>query len=587
MAIKLNLGSSKNWKKEGWATVDHRIAGGKNELTKRGDAANIPLESNSCSVVFTSHMFEHIPHYKLPHALLEINRILETGGVLRILTPDLKKVTKAYVNQDNEFFQRALEEDENIRTDLGYGGMLMNFIVSPGQDTALFSKDLTQFIGGYAHIYLYDFEMLKILLENAGFGNIEQMAFCESTLNELKEPFHVVGLEPVWQNMNKKFYDKHKLKHIYSQGNYTINFAVTGFDRDPITSLIVEARKEKDIKKEEYDDFNGENCKNYNRYGFSLLEDNEFKKKVEINTKINKLINIKMESENTKKVKIKDKWIGAGESTFIIAEIGINHNGDINMVKKLIDMAVFTGCDAVKFQKRTIELVYTSEELVRPRENPFGATNGDLKRGLEFGEKEYMEIDRYCKEKGIMWFASPWDVKSVDFLEKFDVPCYKIASPSLTDDELLRHIRSKGRPIILSTGMSTVEEIRHAVDVLGEKDLVLLHCTSTYPSKIEELNLSVIPWLRKTFDCPIGYSSHATGIIEPVIAATLGASVVETHITLDRAMWGSDQAASLEANGLNRVVRDIRSLPKCFGDGIKRVYESEKPILKKLRKSSN
>ncbi len=291
-----------------------------------------------------------------------------------------------------------------------------------------------------------------------------------------------------------------------------------------------------------------------------------------------------MKQENKKRVKVGNKQVGDGEPTFIVAEIGINHNGDINIAKKLIDMAVFAGCDAVKFQKRTIGLVYTPEELAKPRENPFGPTNGDLKRGLEFGEKEYQEIDSYCKQKDIIWFASPWDVKSVDFLEKFDVPCYKIASASLTDDELLKLIKSKGKPIILSTGMSTVEQIKHAVEVLGEENLILLHCTSTYPSKPEELNLNVIPWLKKTFSCPVGYSGHETGVTESIVAAVRGASVVERHITLDRAMWGSDHAASLEPNGLNRTVRDIKSLPKCLGDGIKKIYKSEKPILEKLRK---
>ena len=286
----------------------------------------------------------------------------------------------------------------------------------------------------------------------------------------------------------------------------------------------------------------------------------------------------------TKKVKIGNKTIGEGEPVFVIAEIGINHNGDINLVKKLIDMAVGAGCDAVKFQKRTIELVYTPEELARPRENPFGPTNGDLKRGLEFGEKEYKEIDRYCKEKGIIWYASPWDVKSVDFLEKFDIPCYKIASACLTDNELLKYARSKGKPIILSTGMSTIEQIKHAVGILGEDDLVLLHCTSTYPSKDEELNLKVIPWLKENFNCPIGYSGHEVGVYSSVVAVVLGACAVERHITLDRAMWGSDQAASLEPNGLNRLVRDIRLVPVWLGDGKKRVFESEIPILQKLRK---
>jgi len=291
-----------------------------------------------------------------------------------------------------------------------------------------------------------------------------------------------------------------------------------------------------------------------------------------------------MKQKNKKRVKIGNKWVGDGHPTFIVAEIGINHNGDLNIVKKLIDMAVFSGCDAVKFQKRTIELVYTPEELARPRENPFGPTNGHLKRGLEFGKKEYREIDKYCKQKDIMWFASPWDIKSVDFLEEFDVPCYKIASACLTDDELLRHIKSKRKPIILSTGMSTINQIRHAVNLLGEKNLVLLHCTSTYPAQHHELNLSVIPWMKKAFNCPIGYSGHEVGIAPPLLAALLGACLVERHITLAREMWGSDHAASLEPNGLNKVVRDIRLIPIFLGDGKKRILKSEIPILEKLRR---
>lgn len=291
-----------------------------------------------------------------------------------------------------------------------------------------------------------------------------------------------------------------------------------------------------------------------------------------------------MKQKTNKRVKIGNKWIGDGHPTFIVAEIGINHNGDLDIAKKLIDMAVFSGCDAVKFQKRTIELVYTPEELSRPRENPFGPTNGHLKRGLEFGKKEYKEIDRYCRQKNIMWFASPWDLKSVDFLEEFDVPCYKIASASLTDNALLQHIKSKGKPIILSTGMSDIQQIKHAVKILGEKDLILLHCTSTYPAQPHELNLNVIPWMKKTFNCPIGYSGHEVGIAPPLIAAVLGACLIERHITLDRTMWGSDHAASLEPNGLNKVVRDIKLLSHFLGDGKKRVLESEKPILEKLRK---
>ena len=276
--------------------------------------------------------------------------------------------------------------------------------------------------------------------------------------------------------------------------------------------------------------------------------------------------------------------MGDGEPVVIVAEIGINHNGSLETAKKLIDVAVEAGCDAVKFQKRTIEVVYTPEELARPRESVFGNTNGDLKRGLEFGEKEYQEIDRYCKEKGILWFASPWDEGSADFLAKFDIPCYKIASASLTDDNLLKHIRTKGKPIILSTGMSTVDQIRHAVEVLGEDDLILLHCTSTYPGADEELNLKVIPRLKEQFSCPIGYSGHEVGVYSSLVAAVLGACVVERHITLDRAMWGSDQAASLEPQGIERLVRDIQRVPIWLGDGKKKVYESELPILQKLRR---
>lgn len=284
------------------------------------------------------------------------------------------------------------------------------------------------------------------------------------------------------------------------------------------------------------------------------------------------------------KVKIGEKLIGQGEPVFVIAEIGINHNGSMETAKKLIDTAVASGCDAVKFQKRTIEIVYTQEELAKPRENPFGSTNGDLKRGLEFNEQQYAEIDKYCKEKGIMWFASPWDIKSVDFLEKFNVPCYKVASACLTDDELLRHIKSKGKPIILSTGMSTEEQIKHAVEVLGQDNLILLHCTSTYPSRSEELNLLAIKWLKENYDCPIGYSGHETGILEPAIAVALGACCVEKHITLDRAMWGSDQAASLEPRGLQLLVRDVRLISSVLGNGKKIVFESELPIIQKLRK---
>jgi len=283
-------------------------------------------------------------------------------------------------------------------------------------------------------------------------------------------------------------------------------------------------------------------------------------------------------------VRIGDRVIGPGHATFVVGEIGINHNGDLELAKKLIGAAAASGCDAVKFQKRTIEAVYAPEELARPRESPFGATNGDLKRGLEFGHSEYAEIDRLCRSLGIIWFASCWDEASVDFIEAFGPPCYKIASACLTNDDLLRYHRKKNRPIILSTGMSSLEQIDHALAVLGSQDLVLLHCTSTYPSKNQELNLKVIPRMIERFDVPVGYSGHEVGLYTTLAAVVLGACVVERHLTLDRAMWGSDQAASVEPQGMTRLVRDIRAVETAMGDGVKRVYESEVPVMRKLRR---
>jgi N-acetylneuraminate synthase len=283
-------------------------------------------------------------------------------------------------------------------------------------------------------------------------------------------------------------------------------------------------------------------------------------------------------------VRIGSRLVGDDQPCFIIAEIGINHNGDVDIAKRLISVALAAGCDAVKFQKRTVSVVYTPEELAKPRENPFGPTNGDLKYGLEFEQEEYEEIDAFCKSIKMTWFASPWDEGSVDFLEQFHVPVHKIASASLTDDNLLRHIRRTGKPIILSTGMSTYAEIDHAVDVLGKEDLILMHATSTYPANYDELNLRAIPTMAMRYGVPIGYSGHETGIPTSVCAAGLGACCVERHITLDRAGWGSDQAASLEPNGINRLVRDIRLWEQAKGDGIKRVYEREFPIIKKLRR---
>jgi N-acetylneuraminate synthase len=238
----------------------------------------------------------------------------------------------------------------------------------------------------------------------------------------------------------------------------------------------------------------------------------------------------------------------------------------------------------VKFQKRTIEVVYSAEELQRPRESPFGTTNGDLKNGLELDYYDYQEIDAYCRASKIAWFASCWDEKSVDFIQRFNVPCYKIASASLTDDNLLRHTRAAGKPIILSTGMSTTEQIDHAVEILGKDELILLHACSTYPAYYEELNLRAIPAMMQRYAVPVGYSGHETGIPSTVAAVVLGASCVERHITMDRSMWGSDHAASLEPNGISRVVRDIRLVEQSMGDGVKRVFEREQPIIKKLRR---
>lgn len=283
-------------------------------------------------------------------------------------------------------------------------------------------------------------------------------------------------------------------------------------------------------------------------------------------------------------VKIGNRMVGDGHPCFVIAEIGINHNGDTDIAKRLISVAVAAGCDAVKFQKRTIEVVYSPEELARPRESPFGTTNGELKYGLEFGLSEYRELDRYCREVGISWLASCWDEGSVDFIDQFDVPCYKIGSPSLTDDGLLRHTRAKGRPILLSTGMSTLEQIDRAVEVLGTRNLALFHACSTYPAYYEELNLRVIPTLRERYGIPVGYSGHETGIPSTVAAVVMGACMVERHITLDRSMWGTDQAASLEPNGIMRLMRDIRLVETSYGDGVKRVLPNEVPIMNKLRR---
>ncbi len=284
-------------------------------------------------------------------------------------------------------------------------------------------------------------------------------------------------------------------------------------------------------------------------------------------------------------VKLGERMVGGDNPAYVIAEAGINHNGDLELAKQLIDAAVHAGADAVKFQKRTPELCVPDDQKEKKRETPWGyITYLDYRHKVEFEQEEYAEIDGYCAEKGIDWFASVWDEPSVDFLESFSPVCYKIPSASLTDHSLLKHTRNTGRPVVLSTGMSTMEEIKAAVDILGQKDLIITHSTSTYPCEPSELNLKMIHTLQSEFSCPIGYSGHEVGLIPTVTAVALGACVVERHITLDRAMWGSDQAASVEPAGFERLVKYIRVTEESLGDGVKRVYESEQPSLQKLRR---
>ncbi len=284
------------------------------------------------------------------------------------------------------------------------------------------------------------------------------------------------------------------------------------------------------------------------------------------------------------KVKIANRWVGDGEPCYIVAEIGINHNGDLDVVRKLIRTAAEAGCDAVKFQKRTPEICVPEAQRSLLRQTPWGLiTYLEYRHRIELGAEDFRAISACCRENHIEWFSSCWDSASLDLIAEFDPPCFKIASACLTDDELLRRHRRFGRPIILSTGMSTMEQIDHAVEVLGTGDLILLHCTSTYPARIEELNLRVIETLRKRHDLPVGYSGHEVGLAPTVAAATLGAVMIERHVTLDRAMWGSDQAASVEPPGLDRLVRDIRCVEQASGDGIKRVFQSELSIMNKLR----
>ncbi len=286
-----------------------------------------------------------------------------------------------------------------------------------------------------------------------------------------------------------------------------------------------------------------------------------------------------------REIKIGNRLIGDGHPTYVVAEIGINHNGDLDLAKKMIEAAHHAGVDAVKFQKRTPELCVPPEQRNQMRETPWGyITYLDYRYKVEFGQAEYAEIDRYCKEIGIDWFLSVWDEPSVDFTEQFNPLCYKIPSASLTDHNLLRHLRKTGRPVILSTGMSTIDQIEAAVNLLDQDNLMVTHTTSAYPCDPEELNLRVIEVLRQKYSFPIGYSGHEVGLIPSVVAVALGACLVERHITLDRAMWGSDQAASVEPGGFERMVKYIRVTEQALGDGNKRVYDSELPSLRKLRR---
>ena len=285
-------------------------------------------------------------------------------------------------------------------------------------------------------------------------------------------------------------------------------------------------------------------------------------------------------------VTIGSRVIGGGRPAYVIAEIGLNHNGDVELAKQLIDVAADAGADAVKFQKRTPEIATPEHMRSTPRETPWGTmTYLDYRRRVEFGRDEYIEISDYALLRGLEWFASPWDVPSVAFLEDLGVVAHKVASAGLTDIELLEALRDTGKPVILSTGMSTIDQIDRAIDVLGTDRLVIMHATSTYPMEPEEANLRMIPALRERFPgVPVGYSGHERGLQISLAAVALGAVAVERHITLDRTMWGSDHAASLEPAGLQHLVRDIRVIEAALGDGVKRVYPGELAPMAKLRR---
>lgn len=287
-----------------------------------------------------------------------------------------------------------------------------------------------------------------------------------------------------------------------------------------------------------------------------------------------------------RELKLGNRYIGDGHQTYVIAEIGINHNGDLETAKKMIEAAVHAGADAVKFQKRTPEVCTPPEQQTQMRETPWGyITYLDYRYKVEFGKEDYGQIDKLCKQLGIDWMVSVWDEPSVDFMEQFDTPAYKVPSASLTDLSLLKYTRKTGKPIIISTGMSTMDEINGGASTVGLDNLVIMHCTSAYPCEPEELNLRMIQTLRSNFpNNPIGYSGHEVGLVPSAIAVALGACVVERHFTLDRAMWGSDQAASVEPGGFEKLIKYIRVTEAGLGDGVKKVYDSEMSSRKKLRR---
>lgn len=288
-----------------------------------------------------------------------------------------------------------------------------------------------------------------------------------------------------------------------------------------------------------------------------------------------------------REIKIGDRMVGDGHPTYIVAEIGINHNGSVETAKELIRTSAEAGVDAVKFQKRTPELCVPDHQKDQMRDTPWGYISYIAYRHqVEFDQKAYEEIDRYCRSLGIVWLASSWDIPSLEFIDAFDPPAHKVPSALLTDHKLLRALGETGRPVILSTGMSTMDEIESAVEILDMDSLLVCHTTSSYPCPPEELNLRMIPTLREKLSCPIGYSGHEVGLVPSALAVAMGACLVERHVTLDRAMWGSDQAASVEPHGVRTLVKYIRVTEKALGDGEKKVYESEQSALNKLRRYS-